>query len=89
MDHSKQLGEEKISTLLLRFSIPAIVGMLVNALYNVIDRIFVGHGVGSDGIAGITIGFPFMILMMAFGMLVGIGANTLVSIRLGERKKGE
>lgn len=89
MDHSKQLGEDKITTLLIRFSVPAIIGMLVNALYNVVDRIFVGHAVGRNGIAGITIGFPFMILMMAFGMLIGIGANTLVSIRLGERRKEE
>jgi putative MATE family efflux protein len=89
MEHSKQLGEEKISKLLLKFSIPAITGMLVNALYNVVDRIFVGQGVGKEAIAGITIGFPLMIVMMAFGMLVGIGASSLVSIRLGEHKKAE
>lgn len=89
MDHSKQLGEARITALLIKFSVPAIVGMLVNALYNVIDRIFVGHGVGSEGIAGITVGFPFMIAIMAFSMLIGIGANTLVSIRLGENRKDE
>ncbi|MFZ5968010.1 MAG: MATE family efflux transporter [Bacillota bacterium] len=89
MDHSKQLGESKVSELLLKFSIPAIVGMMVNALYNVVDRIFIGRGVGSLGIAGITIGFPIMIVMMAFGMLIGIGATSLISIRLGERKKEE
>jgi putative MATE family efflux protein len=89
MEHSKQLGEEKVSKLLLKFSIPAITGMLVNALYNVVDRIFVGQGVGKDAIAGITIGFPLMIVMMAFGMLIGIGASSLVSIRMGEHKKAE
>jgi putative MATE family efflux protein len=89
MEHSRQLGEEKVSKLLVRFSIPAITGMLVNALYNVVDRIFVGQGVGKDAIAGITIGFPLMIVMMAFGMLIGIGASSLVSIRLGEHKKAE
>jgi Na+-driven multidrug efflux pump len=89
MDHSKQLGENKISSLLLKFSIPAIIGMMVNALYNVVDRIFVGRGVNSLGIAGITVGFPLMIIMMAFAMLIGIGANTLISIRLGEQKKNE
>lgn len=89
MDHSKQLGEEKVSKLLLKFSIPAIVGMLVNALYNVVDRIFIGNGVGSLGIAGITIGFPIMLVIMAFGMLIGIGANSLISIRLGEKRKEE
>jgi putative MATE family efflux protein len=89
MEHSKQLGEEKISKLLLKFSIPAITGMVVNALYNVVDRIFVGQGVGKDAIAGITIGFPLMIVMMAFGMLIGLGATSLISIRLGEHNKPE
>jgi putative MATE family efflux protein len=89
MENSRQLGEEKVSRLLVMFSIPAVTGMLVNALYNVVDRIFVGQGVGKDAIAGITIGFPLMIVMMAFGMLIGIGASSLVSIRMGERKKAE
>lgn len=89
MDNTKRLGEEKISRLLLDFSLPAIIGMLVSALYNVIDRVFIGNGAGSLGIAGITIGFPIMILIMAFGMLIGIGATSLVSIRLGEQKKDE
>lgn len=89
MDRSKLMGEEKVSKLLLKFSIPAIVGMLVNALYNVIDRIFIGQGVGSLAIAGITMTFPIMLIAMGFGMLVGIGANSLISIRLGEQKKAE
>jgi len=89
MDKSKQLGEMKVSKLLMKFSIPAIVGMLVNALYNVVDRIFIGNGVGSLGIAGITIAFPVMLVMMAFSMLIGIGANSLVSIRLGQNRKKE
>lgn len=89
MNHSKQLGEDKVSTLLIRFSVPAIIGMMVNALYNVVDRIFVGQGVGKNAIAGITIGFPIMIVIMAFGMLIGIGATSLISIRLGEHNKAE
>ena len=89
MDNSKQLGEEKILNLLIKFSIPAIVGMLVNALYNVVDRIFIGQGIGTLGIAGVTIGFPIMLLMMAFSVLIGIGANSLVSIKLGQNKKDE
>jgi putative MATE family efflux protein len=89
MDRSKQLGEEKVSKLLLKFSIPAIIGMLVNALYNVVDRIFIGNGVGPLGIAGLTIGFPIMLIIMAFAMLIGIGANSLISIRLGEQRKEE
>jgi len=87
MDRSKQLGEEKIGKLLLTFSVPAIVGMLVNALYNIVDRIFVGRGVGALAIAGITISFPIMLILMAFGMLVGLGATSLISIRLGQNKQ--
>lgn len=89
MDRSKLLGEEKISKLLIKFSVPSIIGMLISALYNVVDRIYIGNGVGSLGIAGITIGFPLMIIMMAFGMLIGVGATSLISIRLGEQKKDE
>ena len=89
MSNTKLLGEEKVLKLLLKFSIPAIIGMLVNALYNVVDRIFIGRGVDALGIAGATIGFPIMLIIMAFAMLIGIGANSLVSIRLGEKKKDE
>lgn len=91
MNRSKQLGEEKISTLLLAFSIPAIIGMLVSALYNVVDRIFIGNAsdIGAAGIAGITIGMPIMIFMMALGMLIGIGGGSLAAIRLGEGKPKE
>lgn len=89
LDRSKQLGEEKVLDLLVKFSIPAIIGMLVNALYTIVDRIFVGNGVGSLGMAAAAIGLPISFILMAFSMLVGIGANTLVSIRLGEQKKEE
>lgn len=89
MNRSKQLGEDKVSSLLWKFSIPAIIGMLVNALYNVVDRIFIGQGVGADALAGITVSFPLMIVLMAFGMLIGIGGTSLISIRLGEQKKDE
>lgn len=89
MERSKALGEEKITTLLWKFSLPAIAGMVVNALYNVVDSIFVGHGVGEVGLAAVTIAFPIMIILMAFGMLVGVGASAVVSLRLGEHKKEE
>ncbi|WIV13014.1 MATE family efflux transporter [Proteiniborus sp. MB09-C3] len=89
MDRAQLLGEEKIGKLLLKFSIPAIVGMIVNALYNIVDRIFIGNFVDSLGLAGVTIAFPIMIIIMAFGMLVGIGGTSLISIRLGEGKKEE
>jgi putative MATE family efflux protein len=87
MDNTQRLGEARLSKLLMEFSIPAIVGMLVNALYNVIDRIFIGNSAGSLGIAGITVGFPLMLIQMALGMLIGLGATALVSIRLGQQKK--
>ncbi len=89
MDQTKQLGEEKVSKLLLKFSVPAIIGMLVNALYNIVDRIFIGNGVGTLGIAGISIGFPIMLAIMACAMLIGLGANSLISIKLGEQNKEE
>lgn len=89
MEHTKQLGEARISKLLLKFSIPAITGMVVNALYNVVDRIFIGQGVGRMGIAGLTIAFPVMTVMMALAMLIGLGATALISIRLGEQRKEE
>lgn len=73
----------------MHFSIPAIIGMLVNSLYNIVDRIFIGNGVGTLGITGITVSFPVMIIFMAFGMLIGVGGTTVFSIKLGERKHEE
>jgi putative MATE family efflux protein len=89
MDRSAQLGQASIPRLLLRFSLPAIVGMMAQASYNLIDRIFVGHALGSKGIAGTTVAFPFMLVVLAFGMMIGIGGTALISIRLGEGKKAE
>ncbi|MBP2652529.1 MAG: mepA 2 [Firmicutes bacterium] len=87
MDKAKVLGENKIPSLLWQFSLPAIGGNLVNVLYNIVDSIFVGHGVGEIGLTAVTIAFPLMSLLMAIGLLVGVGASTLVSIRLGEQNK--
>ena len=89
MDRATRLGEGGIGSLLLKFSTPAIVGMIAQALYNVVDRIFVGQGIGPQGIAGVTVAFPFMMVMMAFGMLVGFGAASLISIRLGQKRRAE
>jgi putative MATE family efflux protein len=89
MDRSQQLGHASIPRLLLGFAIPAIVGTMAQALYNLIDRIFVGRALGSDGIAGIAVAFPFMLVVLAFGMLVGFGGTALISIRLGEQRKAE
>lgn len=87
VEREKLLGEKEIPKLLLKFSIPAIVGMLVNALYNFVDMVFIGQGVGPLGIAGVRIGFPLIVIGMAFSMLIGIGANSLISIRLGQKRK--
>lgn len=84
-----RMGTERVGRLLLRFSIPAIVGMLVQALYNIVDRMFIGYGIGPQGIAGVTISFPLMMAMVSFSILVGVGANTLFAIRMGEGRREE
>ena len=89
MDNSVAMRDQNIGSLLWKFSLPAIVGMLVNALYNIVDRIFVGRGVGSLAIAATTVAFPIMLVFMAVAMLIGIGATALISIRLGQKKKEE
>jgi putative MATE family efflux protein len=86
MNRTLRLEKEKIGKLLIDFSLPAIIGMIVMASYNIVDRIFVGRGVGSLAISGVTITFPIIIIFIAFGMLVGVGATANVSLRLGERK---
>ncbi|AEG60366.1 MATE family efflux transporter [Desulforamulus ruminis] len=89
MNLSADLRDKDIGKLLLTFSWPAIVGMLVNSLYNIVDRIFVGQGVGPVAIAATTVAFPIMIILMAVSILIGVGATALISIRLGEQKKEE
>ena len=89
MDSTTKLGQENISRLLINFSIPAIVGMLVMSMYNVIDRVFIGNAVGYLGIAAITVGFPIMIVQFAFIGMIGMGATALVSIRLGQQRREE
>lgn len=92
MDRTTELGQESIGKLLLKFSVPAIIGMIVNALYNIVDRIFIGQipgGIGELALSGVTVTFPISTVIMAFGMLVGIGSAALISIRLGQQKKDE
>src|ERR1035437_6287066 len=81
---SKQLATENIGKLIWQYSIPAIIGTVVMALYNIVDRIFIGQGVGPLAISGVALTFPFMILLMAFGMLIGAGSASRISITLGE-----
>jgi len=86
MQNSLEMRDQNISSLLWKFSLPAIAGMLINALYNIVDRIFVGRGVGSLAIAATTVAFPIMLILMAVSILIGIGATALISIRLGEQR---
>ena len=87
MNKSKELETESVGKLLLKFSIPAVIGMLVNALYSIVDRIFVGRGVGSLALSGVAITFPITNIIMGVGMLVGAGAAAVVSIKLGQKKE--
>jgi putative MATE family efflux protein len=84
-----RIGKDPIGKLLLDFSIPAIIGMFVNAIYNIVDRIYIGQGVDPLGIAGVGLVMPIMMIIQAVSMLVGIGANSLFSIRLGEGRSDE
>ena len=78
------LGTESIPRLLRRYALPAIIAMTASSLYNIVDSIFIGHGVGPMALSGLTIAKPFMDICAAFGSLVGVGASTLVAIKLGE-----
>ena len=81
--------DTSLSSLLLKFSAPAVAGMFVNALFNIISRIYVGQDVGALGIAAITVLFPVGLLYIAFSALIGVGSNSLFSIRLGEKRTDE
>ena len=75
------LGTESIGRLLRQYAVPAIVAMTASSLYNMIDSIFIGQGVGPLAISGLAVTFPFMNLAAAFGALVGVGASTIVPNR--------
>lgn len=81
-----RLEHERIGRLLLHYAMPAVIGTMVNALYNIVDRIFIGQGVGPLAMAGLTLTFPILLFLQAFGMLIGAGAATRVSIYLGRRE---
>ncbi|GHU61539.1 MATE family efflux transporter [Bacteroidia bacterium] len=79
------LGTDNIGKLLMQYAIPAIIAMTASSLYNITDSIFIGHGVGPLALSGLAITFPLMNLAAAFGSLVGVGASTLLSIRMGQK----
>lgn len=86
---SDMLAFEKIGRLLFKLSVPAIIGMMVQGLYNLVDTIFVGRFTGTLGIGGITIAFPIQMILMGIGITIGIGGASLISRRLGERRREE
>lgn len=88
-DRARLMGEQNILRLLLKFSIPSVVGMMVQALYNFVDRIYIGRAIGSVGIAATTVSMPIMLLGFAFALMIGVGATALVSIRLGEQGRDQ
>lgn len=87
--NDERMGNKKILPLLVEFSVPAIIGMLVNAIYNVVDRMFIGNAadLGAIGIAGITISYPITLVLMAISLMVGVGGATRFSISLGKKER--
>jgi putative MATE family efflux protein len=83
------LGTEKIGKLIRKFSIPCIISMLVNSLYNIVDQIFIGWGVGYLGNGATNIVFPLNMICLAFALMIGDGASAFLSLKLGEKKKEE
>lgn len=81
-----ELGELPVGRLLAGYALPAIVAMVASSVYNIVDSIFVGQGVGDIGISGMAVASPFMNLAAAFGAMVGVGASTVISVRLGQGK---
>ena len=80
-----ELGTKSVGKLLMQYAIPAIIAMTASSLYNMVDSIFIGQGVGAMAISGLAITFPFMNLSAAFGAAIGVGASTLMSVKLGQK----
>lgn len=79
------LGTAPIGQLLRQYALPAIIAMTASSLYNIVDSVFIGHGVGALALSGLTVAKPFMDICAAFGSMVGVGASTLVAIKLGQK----
>jgi len=82
---TKDLEQQKIGRLMWQYFVPAFIGVMMNALYNIVDRVFIGRGVGALALSGLSVIFPIMILVAAFGMLIGVGAGVRISINLGKK----
>lgn len=83
------LGYEKIGKLIRKFSIPCIISLLVNSLYNIVDQIFIGWGVGYLGNGATNVVFPLTMICLAFALMFGDGASAYLSLKLGQKKKEE
>ena len=81
------LGTEKISKLLVKFAIPSVISMLVNSIYNLVDQIFIGQGIGKEGNAATNIAFPFVTIALALGLMVSIGTAANMSLSLGRKQQ--
>lgn len=88
MNKHSFMETESITKLMIKFSLPAVIGMLVNALYNIVDRIYIGNikGIGHYAIAGVGLTFPTIIFAFSFSLLIGIGTAANISLYLGEKK---
>lgn len=83
------IGTDAIPKLLMRFALPAMASSFVNCLYNIVDRLYIGRGAGPDAMAGLSLTFPYMIILASFGMMIGQGSGALISLLLGEKKPEE
>ena len=83
------LGYQPIGRLLMKFAIPSVISMLVNAVYNIVDQIFIGQGVGYLGNAATTVAFPIVTIILAVGTMLGAGGSAYAAIKLGEKKEEE
>lgn len=87
MSKTKELGTAPITKLLMQYSIPAIIAMIVSAIYNIVDRIFIGQFAGENALAGLTVTFPMMMIIIAFSSLIGSGCSSLMAIKLGKNNQ--
>ena len=89
MEHLNKFQNKSLSQLILEFSLPATIGMIVNYSYNIINRIFVGNKIGADALSGVAVLFPIFIIIYGISFMIGMGGQTNVSIKLGEKKYEE
>ena len=89
MEKENILGTEKIGKLIRKFSIPCIISLVVNSLYNIVDQIFIGWGVGYLGNGATNVVFPITMICLAFALMLGDGTSAYLSLKLGEKKRDE